>query len=170
MPKALLELDHFLPYRLSRAAEAVSRDFATLYRERYGMTRPEWRVLATVGQFGRITATAIGRHSSLHKTKVSRAVVALEKRRWISRSTDTDDRRIEHLTLTREGVACYRALVTIAKAYERRLIAALGDEQSAQLAHGLDAVEAALTIASKPDHPTSQTTKLPVGGEPTGKR
>ena len=50
-----LALESFLPYRLARAAEAVSRQFAALYRERHGLTRPEWRTLATIGQFTRVT-------------------------------------------------------------------------------------------------------------------
>ena len=70
LDNAPLALEGFLPYRLARAAEQVSRQFAALYRERHGMTRPEWRTLATIGQFNRITATAIGQHSSMHKTKV----------------------------------------------------------------------------------------------------
>lgn len=146
MSRALLELENFLPYRLARAAEAVSRDFAGLYRQRYGMTRPEWRVFATIGQFGRITATAIGRHSSLHKTKVSRAVAALEKRRWIIRRTDSSDRRVEHIELTREGVANYGDLVVIADAYQQRLVSSLGVDKATQLGGGLEALERSLLI------------------------
>ena len=91
-----LVLEDFIPYRLNKAAEAVSQRFASIYRDRYGLTRPEWRTLATLGQFGILTATAIGAHSSMHKTKVSRAVFTLEKRRWLSRKRDDIDRRIEN--------------------------------------------------------------------------
>ena len=85
---ASLELEKFLPYRLNRLAEAVSRDFQTIYRTRYGLTRPEWRLLASLGQHGTMTATEVGRDSAMHKTKVSRAVSALEERRWLKRETD----------------------------------------------------------------------------------
>ncbi len=37
------------------------------------------------GQFAEMTATAIGAHSYMHKTKVSRAVRALAKRRGLKR-------------------------------------------------------------------------------------
>jgi len=40
-----LELETFLPYRLNRLADVVSRDFAKIYRDRHGLTRPEWRLL-----------------------------------------------------------------------------------------------------------------------------
>ncbi|MDZ7600426.1 MAG: MarR family transcriptional regulator, partial [Hoeflea sp.] len=123
---APLALEQFLPYRLARAAEQVSRQFALLYRDRHGMTRPEWRTLATIGQFRKITATAIGQHSSMHKTKVSRAIKALEERGWITRQPDATDRRIEHLELTRDGRTHYMELVQLARLYEARLKAALG--------------------------------------------
>ena len=80
MEPEILALESFLPYRLNRLADAVSREFSRIYRDRYGLTRPEWRLLATLGQYGTMTATAVGAHSAMHKTKVSRAVAALEKR------------------------------------------------------------------------------------------
>ena len=72
-------------------------------RPQYGLTRPEWRTLAALGSSGRMTATEVGIHSTMHKTKVSRAVFALEQRRWLKRTQDEDDRRIEHLELTAAG-------------------------------------------------------------------
>ena len=139
---APLALEEFLPYRLARAAEQVSRQFALIYRDRHGMTRPEWRTLATIGQFKTITATAIGQHSSMHKTKVSRAIRALEDRGWITRQPDATDRRIEHLELTSDGRTHYLELVQLARLYEARLKAALGETATAQLEEGISAIEA----------------------------
>lgn len=136
-----LALEGFLPYRLARAAEIISRQFATLYRERHGLTRPEWRTLATIGQFNRITATEIGAHSSMHKTKVSRAIRALEERKWITRQVDQTDRRVEHIELTREGRTHYRDLVTLARSYEARLVDMLGETGAAELEAGISAIE-----------------------------
>ena len=123
MPHELLILDDFLPYRLNRLAEAVSREFAALYKARLGLTRPEWRTLATLGQFGTATATAVGAHSAMHKTKVSRAVAALERRRWLARRPDPADRRIEHLTLTAAGRTAYSEVVPMARAFEADFLA-----------------------------------------------
>lgn len=139
-----LDLEAFLPYRLNRLADAVSRGFSRIYRERHGLTRPEWRLLATLGQYGSMTATAIGAHSAMHKTKVSRAVSSLEARGWLRRTTDEADRRVEHLALTRAGDAAYRDLVPLANAYEQALLDALpAAERRAALA-GLAALEAAI--------------------------
>ncbi|MGD9914284.1 MAG: MarR family winged helix-turn-helix transcriptional regulator [Rhizobiaceae bacterium] len=150
-----LALEHFLPYRLSRLSEQVSRSFSAIYRERFGLTRPEWRTLATLGEFGRTTATAIGAHSSMHKTKVSRAVAALEKRRWLKRIPDDADRRVEHLELTKAGSDAYRELVPVARAFGRKLERALGTVRFAEFDRGLDALEAFLrSEAGGNDAPT----------------
>ncbi len=114
----VLALESFLPYRLNRLADAVSREFQKIYKDRYGLTRPEWRALATLGQSGVMTATAIGEHSSMHKTKVSRAVAELERRKWLTRTVDGNDRRVELLSLTRAGEKIYRELVPLATAFE----------------------------------------------------
>jgi DNA-binding MarR family transcriptional regulator len=147
MERDVLALESFLPYRLNRVAEAVSRDFSKLYRDRHGLTRPEWRVLATLGEFATMTATAIGEHSSMHKTKVSRAVAELEKRGWLTRKPDGDDRRFEHLALTKAGRSIYRELVPLAKAFEAKLLGKLSDGDRQALLRGLTAVEVVSTGA-----------------------
>ena len=125
---AKLQLEHFLPYRLNRIAAAVSQDFRTVYGPHHDLTIPEWRVLATLGQFEEIGAKEIGQHSSMHKTKVSRAVRALEERRWLKRRESAEDRRGEILTLTALGEKVYRDIVPKAVAFERRILEELGPE------------------------------------------
>lgn len=154
MERDILSLETFLPYRLNRLTDAVSRDFSRIYRQRFGMARPEWRLLATLGQYGTMTATAIGRHSAMHKTKVSRAVTALEKRRWLTRSTDEADRRVENLTLTKAGVEAYRELVPLARDFEQRMMERLSDADRAAVRAGLAALERATgTIPAAVDSP-----------------
>ncbi|MCF3640244.1 MarR family transcriptional regulator [Rhizobium sp. TRM95111] len=138
------DLETFLPYRLNRAAEAVSLRFAIQYKERYRMTRPEWRTLAALGANGRMSATAIGLHSSMHKTKVSRAVKALEDRRWLKRVEDDRDRRMEHIELTSEGMRAYADMAKLARAYQAELAALFGATGLVKLEAGLDAVESVM--------------------------
>ena len=140
----ILELERFIPYRLNRLADAVSRDYSRIYKDRLGLTRPDWRVLATLGQYGRVTATRIGAHSAMHKTKVSRAVAALEKRGWLRRSTHEEDRRVEHLELTKAGDAAYREMVPLARAFEARMLERMSEEDRKAVLAGLAALEAAL--------------------------
>ncbi|WVT72854.1 MarR family winged helix-turn-helix transcriptional regulator [Sinorhizobium chiapasense] len=147
------ELNAFLPYRLNRAAEFVALRFAAQYKARYQLTRPEWRTLAALGSTGRpMTATEVGAHSAMHKTKVSRAVAALEKRRWLTRREREDDRRVEHLALTKTGIRAYGELTELAARYQAELNALIGPAEMQALAAGLEAVERAIVRIEKPDN------------------
>ena len=88
-----LKLDEFLPYRLNVCASVVSHALSRIYAERYKIGVPEWRVLVTLGQFGAMTAKAIGTHSHMHKTKVSHAVSLLERRKLVTRRVNRADMR-----------------------------------------------------------------------------
>ncbi|WP_425417869.1 MarR family winged helix-turn-helix transcriptional regulator [Oricola indica] len=140
------DLDSFLAYRLDRLSDAVSRHFQPVYRDQHGMTRPEWQVLAHLGEAETLTAREIVRRTGLHKTKVSRAVTALESRRWLERDRDDADRRIEHLTLTRTGRKGYEALTALLKAREDELLARLDSGE-------LETVNAALRILDRMARP-----------------
>lgn len=143
------DLESFLPYRLNRAAEFVGQRFASRYKAQYGLTRPEWRALAALGSVGRMTATEVGAHSSMHKTKVSRAVYSLEQRRWLKRIPNEKDRRIEYLELTSHGVRAYRDIADLARTYQSELLILLGQEALHGLSMGLDGVEAVMNSADR---------------------
>lgn len=121
-----LILEHFLPYQLNRGASAISRDFRKLYGRDHALTVPEWRVLATLGEFGELLAKDICLHSSMHKTKVSRAVSGLEFRRWLLRTQSVDDKREELLSLTPLGRKTYLNIIPRARAFEKAVVEKLG--------------------------------------------
>ncbi len=138
---AKLQLEDFLPYRLNRLGAAVSEEFRQVYRKRYDLSVPEWRVLATLGQFGELSATAIGRHSAMHKTRVSRAVRALEERGWLKRRVSEQDRREEILMLRAEGRKVYADIIPRAQKFEGRILEGLGDDGAAELQRALAKLE-----------------------------
>ena len=123
------DLKDFLPYALNRAAEVSSLEFQRVYKERYGLLRTEWRVLFHLGQYGPMTAKDICNRASIHKTKVSRAVAALEAKRYLARATDETDRRLERLTLTRAGQRVFADLASYAYEYDRALASIFTDEE-----------------------------------------
>jgi DNA-binding MarR family transcriptional regulator len=119
--EAPLKLAEFLPYRLHVLASLVSQALSRIYVERYGLGVPEWRVLVTLGQFGVMTGKAVGAHSHMHKTKVSRAVAELEKRKLVARRANRADLRESFLSLTPAGRAIYEELAPGALDFARRL-------------------------------------------------
>ncbi len=126
-----IALEDFLPYRLNVLSARVSTALAGIYEERFGLGIPEWRVLATLGQFETCTARDITAHSFMHKSTTSRAVSALARRGLIARAANPDDKREELLTLTQEGRAVYGAIVPEALAFSERLEAALAPAERA---------------------------------------
>jgi DNA-binding MarR family transcriptional regulator len=118
---APLKLEQFLPYQLNVVANLVSLALSRVYARRYGIGVPEWRVLVTLGQYGVMTAKAIGAHAHMHKTKVSRAVALLEKRKLLARRANRDDMREAFLSLTAAGRAMYEELAPHAIDFARRL-------------------------------------------------
>ncbi len=146
-----LRLERFLPYRLNRATAVASKQFSRIYRDEFGLTVPEWRVLATLNALGTASAKEIGRDSAMHKTKVSRAVASLQQRRWVTRETDDLDRRIEHLSLTAAGQSAFRRLAPKMLAFEEQIMARLSPQECAQMLQGLALLEKALGIPAFED-------------------
>jgi DNA-binding MarR family transcriptional regulator len=128
-----LQLETYLPYRLNVLSALVLRALGHIFNERYGIAIPEWRVIATIGQFGTLTAKQIGAHSHMHKTKVSRAVATLERRNLITRRSNKADLREAFLSLTDEGMAIYRDIAPTALEFGERMVADLDPADSAQL-------------------------------------
>jgi DNA-binding MarR family transcriptional regulator len=129
---APLKLEQFLPYQLNVVSSLVSQALSRVYAQRYGIGVPEWRVLVTLGQFQMMTAKAIGAHTHMHKTKVSRAVAILEKRRLLGRRPNRDDKREAFLSLTAAGRNIYEELAPHALDFAKRLTEILtpGDHEA----------------------------------------
>lgn len=141
-----LELAAFVPYRLNRVAVGVSDHLSDIYRERFGLDIPEWRVMATVGSRHGCTAQHIAESTRMHKTRVSRAIAHLEERELIERASSAADRREREVRLTKAGRKMYAELVPLVLERERELLACLTREQLRGLLAGLDALESYLGL------------------------
>jgi DNA-binding MarR family transcriptional regulator len=145
-----LELAAFVPFRLNRLAVGVSDHLAEIYRERFGLDIPEWRVMATVGSRHGCTAQFIAASTRMHKTRVSRAVTHLERRELIERASSAEDRRQREVRLTKAGRRMYGELVPLALDRERQLLGCLTKEQLRGLLAGLEGLEAVLGLRDSP--------------------
>lgn len=119
---ALLELERFLPYRLSVLSNRVSSAIASAYAERFGLAVTEWRVIAVLGLFSGLSATAVAERTAMDKVAVSRAVARLLERGLLQRELHGDDRRRSVLELSAAGYAVYDEVVPLALGYERELL------------------------------------------------
>ena len=135
---APLKLEQFLPYRLNVVASLVSQALSRIYADGYGIGVPEWRVLVTLGQYGMMTGKAIGGHSHMHKTKVSRAVALLKDRKLVIRRANRADMREAILALTAAGRAMYDDLAPIALDFANRLAEAVDPADRAAFERSVD--------------------------------
>lgn len=119
-------LDEFLPYQLAVAAQRVSREFAVRYRALYGISIPEWRVVAHLSQESAVSIREIHKRVDMDKSKVSRAASRLEAAGYVTKRVNPQDRRLVELALTDKGRAMMAELAPIAREYEASVMAALG--------------------------------------------
>lgn len=127
-------LDEFIPYRLTVAAQQVSRRFAALYEAEAGLTIPEWRVLAHLNHSGEVSVRDIHLRVSLDKSVVSRAATRLEQAGYLRKSDHISDRRLIVLELTPQGRVLMDRLGRIAQAFQKQLMAELGPDAAVLLA------------------------------------
>jgi len=117
---------HVLPYQLASTAAQVSRELAGLYSTQFGISIPEWRVLAHLAQGQAVSVREIHLRVDMDKPKVSRSAARLEKAGYVGKSVNSGDKRLVELTLTPKGEKLFAELEPIALEYEAKLLERLG--------------------------------------------
>lgn len=124
-----LELDRFLPYKLSVLNNRVSAAIARQYSQRFAISPAEWRVMAALGNTPGLSAREVAEKTAMDKVQVSRAVASLAEAGRLTRKPDSQDGRITRLALSAKGLAIYDEIVPMALALEVRLLSALSGEE-----------------------------------------
>jgi DNA-binding MarR family transcriptional regulator len=145
----ILDLEHFLPYRLSVLSNRISQDIARLYAERWNLAITEWRVLAVLGRHDDVSAREVADRTAMDKVAVSRAIASLLDAGRIERDTHGGDRRRSCLRLSPAGRAIYDEVAPLALAYQRRLLEGLADDERGALDRLLTRLET-LELATRP--------------------
>jgi DNA-binding MarR family transcriptional regulator len=128
-----LHLENFLPYRLSVLSNTVSGAIASAYFSHFGLSIPEWRVMAVLAANPGLSAAEVTARTAMDKVAVSRAVATLLSVGRLRRTTAKNDRRRTHLELTTAGKNVYAQVVPMALNYERHLVAPLSARDRATL-------------------------------------
>jgi len=129
----LIELESFLPYRLSVLANVTSNAIAAAYEERFGLTIPEWRVIAVLSRYPGLSAREVAEKSRMDAVAVSRAVNRLLRAGRLRRAVAADDRRRSVLQVSAAGAAVYRDVAPLALEFERSLLESLPSSDRAAL-------------------------------------
>ncbi|WP_298671986.1 MarR family winged helix-turn-helix transcriptional regulator [uncultured Sphingomonas sp.] len=118
-----LQLDRFLPYRLSITSNLVSDRIARAYESMFGLSIPEWRLVAVIAEWDAINQAEIGERTRMDKVTVSRAAIALVDRGLLARAPNATDKRSHLLSLTASGRELYALVAPKALELERRIFA-----------------------------------------------
>lgn len=137
-----LRLQDYLPYRLSVAANAVSRLLARAYQRQFGLKIPQWRLMAVLADEGPLTQQALCGRTVMDKVTVMRAAQGLVRRGFVRRLPNRADGRSHRLALTRSGERIYRDIVPLALEHEARLLHGLQKVDIARLDRLLRRLEA----------------------------
>jgi len=126
-----LILEDFLPYRLSITSHTVSTNIARVYEKRFGVSIPEWRVIAVLGRYPGLSAVEVAERTLMDKVAVSRAVTKLIKNGRIDREFADADRRRSILNLSEEGQKVHNEIAQLALEFEHQLIHDISEEDYA---------------------------------------
>lgn len=127
--KSELILEDFLPYRLSILSNTISSTIASAYNKRFGLSIPEWRVIAVLGRFPGISAGEVAERTLMDKVAVSRAVTKLIKTGRVDREFADTDRRRSILHLSEEGRKVHDKIAPLALKFEEDLLHGLNDDE-----------------------------------------
>src|SRR6478672_13239523 len=136
-----LELEHFLPYRLSVLSNRVSGAIAREYSQRFALGVTEWRVMAVLGRYPGLSASKVAQRTAMDKVAVSRAVARLREAGRIEHAFDDDDRRRSVLRLSDAGYAVYGQIVRLALGFEQHLLDGMTPDERDLLFRLLDRLD-----------------------------
>lgn len=138
---APLQLERFLPYRLSILSNTISQAIADDYQRRYDLSVTEWRVMAVLARFEGLSAREVAERTAMDKVAVSRALARLVAAARVNRATHDNDKRRSVLSLTDTGWAIHDEVAPMARKREREVLAKLDAEERAWLTRILDKLQ-----------------------------
>lgn len=146
-----LILEEFLPYRLSILSNTVSRAIAGVYDRRFGLSIPEWRVIAVLGRFPGLSAVEVAERTMMDKVAVSRAVSKLIKSARIDREFADADRRRSILNLSEDGRRVHDEIAPLALKFEADLLHGLSEDEIRALNAVMERLMARARLVGSPN-------------------
>ena len=125
-----MKLDDSVSFQFARATRALYR----LYKDRlfrYNLTPPQLFLLLALYECDDVPAGSLANRICVDKSTLTGILIRLEKRGFIARESDEDDRRSVRVSLTEKGRKLRRPLTAIYEDVNGRAIQTLGAHQAA---------------------------------------
>ena len=136
-----LDLEKFIPYRISVLSNRISGNIARLYGDRYGLAITEWRVMAVLGRYPGLSAREVTERTAMDKVAVSRAVARLLAADRLRREFADHDRRRSVLRLSDAGYTVYDEVAPLALDFERHVLDGMPEDERELLFRLLDRLD-----------------------------
>jgi DNA-binding MarR family transcriptional regulator len=124
-PLSEFQLEQFLPYQMAVLSNRVSDEFSKKYRDKFGISVSEWRVVAHLSQAEKVSIREVYKQVQMDKSKASRAAARLEKAGYVLKKTNPADRRLVELSLTAKGRAMHDEIGPMGVAFDAEILANL---------------------------------------------
>ncbi|RBP53802.1 MarR family winged helix-turn-helix transcriptional regulator [Arenicella xantha] len=125
----ILTLERYLPYRLATLSNRISGIIAQTYKDKFGLSVTEWRIMAVLGEYPGASADEVSAKIQIEKSIVSRSLQKLLSRHLVVREVDGADRRRQNLSLTKTGQDVYRQIVPVSYDYEEQLLTCFNPQE-----------------------------------------
>ncbi len=123
------DLNNYIPCQLATLTQSIMRSVTSLFDDRYGISLPEWKVLAIIRDKPGLSAVAVARLAQMDTVAVSRAVTKLLDRDLVIRELDTEDRRRSVLDVSAAGLELHDQIAPLASKLEASLLEELSEEE-----------------------------------------
>ncbi len=138
------ENEEFLLFRLANVSRRVANACAEVYFAQFGITVPEWRLMAQIGRFGSISAKDIADKISMDRVAISRAAAKCSAEGLIGETPHPADRRCKVLSFTPKGMALYKKVIPRACELANIVESGLTKSEAKTLKALLDKVDASV--------------------------
>jgi DNA-binding MarR family transcriptional regulator len=122
--------DDFLPHQITRLAHRLNEDLIEKLR-REGINLTRWRILAVLAMGDGITIKEIIDRAMMQQSALSRALMSMEKERYVRRVVRRDDARCVEVYLTGKGRASFDSLNVVVRRREERLLNGFSPRETA---------------------------------------
>ncbi len=136
------QLGDLINFRLQRCFAISGAPVIRLLEGRFGITRREWRLLATLAEHGPLSPSELAETAQLDRARTSRAIGLLVEKGLLHRQVHAADTRRAQLTLTDEGRHLHAAVFPEVAAINSQLLDALDEPTLLTLASAIDALTA----------------------------
>ncbi len=125
MTTAKHPIEELFTYRLHVLKKQTDRTMNEAFSSALGLSLTEARILLSVGAFGPISVSDLGRVSNLDRSQASRATDALERKGLLEKASNAADARGVLVKLAAQGRNAYRRASAISTAQNEAILAAL---------------------------------------------